>query len=285
MTNRGSDAPAALLVDVQNRRDERRLPLDQVGVREIRCPIEVLDRANGRQSTVATLSMAVSLPHHFKGTHMSRFVEVLNEHRGEITMRTLPSLLGDLKQRLEAERADVIVRFPYFMERVAPVSGARSLMDYQCAFAGQANGHMLDFVVTVEVPVMSLCPCSKEISDYGAHNQRGHITIDVRTRRNDDGEPTIVWIEELIDLAERSASSPVYPLLKRVDERHVTMQSYDRPVFVEDMVRNVALELREDARIAWFRVQAVNQESIHNHDAFASIEWPTHVPAARSMER
>jgi GTP cyclohydrolase I len=254
------------IVDVQNRPDHRGIALDQVGVRDIRCPIVVLDRTAERQQTVATISMAVSLPHHFKGTHMSRFVEVLNEHRGEITIRTIPALLDDLKRRLNAERARVEVRFPYFLERTAPVSGATALMDYQCVFTGEANGAESDFVLAVEVPVTSLCPCSKEISEYGAHNQRGHVSIEVRSS-------ALIWIEELIEVAESAASAPVYPLLKRVDERYVTMLAYDNPVFVEDMVRNAAVALERDQRIRWFRVQAVNQESIHNHSAFAQIEW------------
>lgn len=260
------------IVDVQSRPDERGIPLDQVGVRDIRYPIVVLDRSDGRQHTVATITMSVSLPHHFKGTHMSRFVEVLEEHRGEVTMQTLPAILADLRRRLEAESARVEVQFPYFLERSAPASGARALMDYQCTFVGEANGGATDFVLWVKVPVTSLCPCSKEISEYGAHNQRGQITIEVRSRLNANRTPELIWIEELIDIAERSASAPVYALLKRVDERHVTMQAYDNPVFVEDMVRNVAVILREDRRVAWFRVTAVNQESIHNHDAFACIE-------------
>jgi GTP cyclohydrolase IB len=263
----------ATMVDVQSRQDGRGIPLDLVGVRAIRYPIVVLDRAAKHQHTVATLSMSVGLPHHFKGTHMSRFIEVLNEHRGEVTMRTLPAILGILRRRLDAERARLEVSFPYFLDRAAPVSGARALMDYECAFTGEANGRTTDFVLSVRVPVTSLCPCSKEISDYGAHNQRGHIAVEVRTTRTPTGEPELVWIEELVELAERAASAPVYPLLKRVDERHVTMQAYQNPVFVEDMVRTAAAALQNDTRITWFRVQAENQESIHNHNAFACIEW------------
>jgi GTP cyclohydrolase I len=217
--------------------------------------------------------MSVSLPHHFKGTHMSRFVEVLNEHRGEVTMRTLPAILTELKERLKAESARVHVVFPYFLERVAPVSGARALMDYECSFVGEVNGGAEDFLLSVRVPVTSLCPCSKAISDYGAHNQRGYVTIEVRSTAANGGEPAIIWIEELVDMAERAASAPVYPLLKRADERAVTMRAYDNPVFVEDMVRNVAEELQQDDRVAWFRVHAQNQESIHNHSAFATILW------------
>ena len=267
------------MYDVQNHRDDRQIPIDKVGVCDLQYPIVVLDRQSQRQSTTAKLSMSVNLPHEFKGTHMSRFIEVLNAHRGEITMRTLPIILSELKTKLDAESAHMEVTFPYFLERNAPVSGAAGLMDYQCQFTGEANGARSDFVLSVCVPVTSLCPCSKAISDYGAHNQRGQVTIEVRTRQADDGLPTLIWIEELVEVAESSASAPVYALLKRQDERHVTMQAYDNPVFVEDLVRNVALKLQSDERVAWFRVHVLNQESIHNHNAFAQIEWHRPSPA------
>jgi GTP cyclohydrolase I len=259
--------------DVQNYSDDRSIPINQVGVTNLRYPIAVLDRRDGKQETVASLTMSVSLPHHFKGTHMSRFIEVLNDHRGEVTMRTLPTILHELKERLEAERARIEVSFPYFVERTAPVSEARALMDYECTFVGEVNGGETDFILGVCVPVTSLCPCSKAISDYGAHNQRGRITVQVRSTHSSSGTPELIWIEELIDIAERSASAPVYALLKRSDERHVTMQAFDNPVFVEDMVRNVAMQLQNDPRVSWFRVHAINDESIHNHNAFALIEW------------
>ena len=259
--------------DVQGRRDEREVALDRVGVSGLRYPIVVLDRDHQKQHTVAILKMSVNLPHEFKGTHMSRFIEVLNEHRGEITMRTVPTVLRDLRKKLDAESAHIHLLFPYFLERRAPVSGASALMDYECSFDASVNGGTDRFVFGVRVPVTSLCPCSKAISDYGAHNQRGYITIDVQTIRDPENNFALIWFEELIDIAEQSASAPVYPLLKRADERHVTMQAFDNPVFVEDMVRNVALVLRSDSRIAWFRIDALNQESIHNHSAFASVEW------------
>ncbi len=259
--------------DIQNLSDDRRIPINKVGVSDLRYPIVVFDRERGKQETTARLTMSVNLPHHFKGTHMSRFIEVLNEHRGEVTMRTLPTILHTLRDRLEAESAHIEVAFPYFLERTAPVSEARALMDYECTFVGEANGGKDDFILGVQVPVTSLCPCSKAISDYGAHNQRGYITIEVRSIQGKDGNPQLIWIEELIEIAEKSASAPVYPLIKRADERHVTMQAYDNPVFVEDMVRNVAVKLQADWRVAWFQVQAVNQESIHNHNAFAQVEW------------
>jgi GTP cyclohydrolase I len=270
---------ALALVDVQNLPDTRGIEIDRVGVKDLRYPIVVMDRAKGRQPTVGKISLSVALPHHFKGTHMSRFLEVLNEHRGEVTARTLPSLLTDLAQRLNAERAQIEVAFPYFLECPAPVTGAVGLMDYDCRFSGTVHDSELDFVLGVTVPVTSLCPCSKEISDYGAHNQRGSIAISIRSARDSEGLPQIVWIEEIVDLANACASSPVYPLLKRPDERHVTMLAFDNPAFVEDIVRDVAVRLREDRRIEWFQVRVVNEESIHNHNAFAEIEWVRPGPA------
>jgi len=261
-----------ILNDIQRAPADKQIAIDQVGVTELRYPIIVLDRLQEKQSTVAKLSASVSLPHHFKGTHMSRFIEVLNQYRGEITMRTLPVILADMKNRLEAESARIELQFPYFLERSAPISGEKGLMDYDCVFIGEVNGNECDFIMKVRVPVASLCPCSKSISDYGAHNQRGHFDIELRSTRKKDGGFNFIWIEELIEIAEKSASCPVYPLLKRSDERHVTMQAYDNPVFVEDMVRNVAAILNEDDRVLWFKVRAENHESIHNHNAFALIE-------------
>lgn len=254
------------LEDVQNHVDDRNVAIEQVGVSGLRYPITVLDKRQEHQSTVATLNLSVGLPHESRGTHMSRFVEVIERHRGELTVRTIQAVLEDLRTTLHAESARIEVAFDYFLERSAPVSGATALMDYHCEFTGQLTNEKLDFVLTVHVPVTSLCPCSKAISDYGAHNQRGIIQIDCRS--ND-----IVWIEDLIEVAEASASSPVYPLIKRDDERFVTMQAYDNPVFVEDMVRNVAVRLRDDSRINWFCVTAENHESIHNHNAFAKVMW------------
>lgn len=263
------------LEDVQNSSPDIQIPIDKVGVKELLYPITVLDRQSKTQHTCAYISMSVSIPHHFKGTHMSRFVEILNRHRGEITMRTIPTILHELKEELEADTSHMEVTFPYFIEKAAPVSGQKGLMDYECKFTGESNGTKDDFVLSIKVPVTSLCPCSKTISDYGGHNQRGYITIDVRSNKDADGQYHLIWIEELIDIAEKSASAPVYPLLKRPDERHVTMQAYDNPVFVEDMVRNVANILKEDSRLSWFKVHAENHESIHNHNAFAEIEITT----------
>ena len=259
--------------DVQSYADERRIAIDRVGVRGLRYPITVLDPSNRTQETTAEITMSVSLPHHFKGTHMSRFIEVLNEHRGEVTLRTLPTILADIRQRLEAEQAHVKAAFPYFIERTAPVSGAKSLMDYECWFLAESSGAESSFVLGVDVPITTLCPCSKAISEYGAHNQRGHVRMEVRSTVRDTGGCEIVWIEELVELAEGCASAPLYPLLKRSDERHVTMQAYDNPAFVEDVVRDISARLRSDSRIEWHSVEVETLESIHNHNAYASIEW------------
>lgn len=259
------------LADMQKTPDVRGVDIDQVGVCDLAYPITVLDRENQQQTAAATISMSVSLPHHFKGTHMSRFLEVLSRHQGEVTMRTVPSILAELRKRLDAESAHIQVAFTYFLQRTAPVSGLRAPMDYHCTFDAESSKAEEDFILRVRVPVSTLCPCSKVISDYGAHNQRGYVTISVRTHPNPDGGFQLVWIEELIEIAEKSASAPIYPLLKRTDERYVTMQAYDNPVFVEDVVRNAAAALREDARIRWFEVRAVNHESIHNHSAFAVV--------------
>lgn len=258
------------LPDIQATPDPRGIDIDQVGVSDLRYPIQVTDQHGNPFPTVATLSMSVHLPHRFKGTHMSRFLEVLALHEGEVTSRTLPAILHDLKERLHAEEAHIEVAFTYFVTKKAPVSGAPSKVGCDCVFMGTSNGTRDDLVLRVTVPVTTLCPCSKEISDYGAHNQRGYITLEVRPRRKGGG-CELILIEDLIEIAEKSGSAPVYALLKRPDERHVTMQAYDNPVFVEDVVRNAAALLRADRRVASFTVKAVNHESIHDHNAFAVI--------------
>jgi GTP cyclohydrolase I len=261
------------IVDIQASSDERGIPIDRVGVRDLRYPITVLTQAGEPQYTVAQVSLSVTLPHRFKGTHMSRFLQVLEAHRGELTMRTIPPLLADLQERLEAEQAQVRIEFPYFIERSAPVTGVAGLMDYDCWFDARIAHDEVDFLLGVQVPVTNLCPCSKVISDYGAHNQRGDVQVEVRSRADVAGKPQIIWIEEIVALVDACASAPVYPILKREDERHVTMQAYDNPRFVEDAVRDIAGHLMDDLRTAWFKVEVDNHESIHNHDAFAIIEW------------
>lgn len=275
---------SAVLPDVQSRPDTRGIAIDEVGICGLRYPIEVWDQARAKQDTIAEIALSVALPAEVKGTHMSRFVEILAEHGGELTQRTLPGLLREIHQRLGTDDAQITVAFPYFLSRPAPVTGTTALMDYACQFRGRLTSDGLQFSMQVAVPVTSVCPCSKAISDYGAHNQRGLITVAVTPHRR-DGELELIWIEELIALAEAAASSPVYPLLKRADERQVTMAGYDKPVFVEDMVRDVAVALRHDVRVDAFTVEAVNDESIHNHAAFARINHPgTAGAAAREQD-
>ena len=246
--------------------EPREIAIEQVGVSDLQYPVTVLDRADTKQQTIANITLSIGLPHATKGADMSRFKEALEQHRGELTMRTVPDLLADVKENLDAESARIEIQFPYFLERCAPATGTPALMDYDCSFVGEANGSACDFVLGVSVPVTSLCPSSKALSARGARNQRACIQI--KTRSDE-----IVWIEELIDIAESSASAPIYPLLKRADERHVTMQAYENPVAVEDMVRNVAVQLQADERVNWFQVRADNHESIYNHNAFAQVTW------------
>lgn len=252
------------LSDIQKTRDTRRIAIDKVGVKDISYPIVVMDKNRKFQHTVARINMFVDLPHHFKGTHMSRFIELLNAYREEIGIDKLEAMLADMKKKLGAETAHLEMEFPYFVEKRAPVSRARSLMEYTCSFSATLSDRF-DFVLGIQVPVTSLCPCSKELSDYGAHNQRGIVSVEVRYRE-------FIWIEDLIELVERCGSSPVYSLLKREDEKFVTEQAFENPKFVEDMVREVTQRLSALESITWFSVAAENFESIHKHSAFAKIE-------------
>jgi GTP cyclohydrolase I len=258
--------PSPLIADVQNSRDTRRIAINKVGIKDIRHPVRVSDRTGGEQHTIATFNMYVNLPHDFKGTHMSRFVEILSNHEREITVRSFKDMLTEMTQVLEAHAGHIEMAFPYFVTKKAPVTGVESLMDYDVTFIGEVADGRPRMLIKVVVPVTSLCPCSKEISAYGAHNQRSHVTITARTRG-------FVWIEELIDLVESEASCELYGLLKRPDEKHVTERAYNNPKFVEDMVRDVAVRLNQDERIAAYIVESENFESIHNHSAYAMVEW------------
>lgn len=253
------------MIDIQNRRDHRRVGINKVGVKNIQYPITVLDKRNKVQHTVGKVNMYVNLPHHFKGTHMSRFIEILNEYRGTINIKAIATILDKMKEKLNAQSAYLEVEFPYFVEKRAPVSGAKSLMGYTCQFlASLTNGHH-SLVVGITVPVTTLCPCSKEISKKGAHNQRSLVTVKVTFRK-------FFWIEDLIRIVENSASSAVFSLLKRSDEKFLTERAYDNPLFVEDVVRNIALRLNANSNITWFKVESENLESIHNHNAYACVE-------------
>ncbi len=251
--------------DVQATPDSRKLAIDKVGIKSIRHPMKIQERSGNVQHTIAMFNMYVGLPHHFKGTHMSRFVEILSAHEREITVETFQVMLREMVEKLEAEEGHIEMAFPYFIEKAAPVSGVKSLMDYEVTFIGEIRGKNQSFTLKVLVPVTSLCPCSKKISARGAHNQRSHVTVSVQL--ND-----FVWIEEIVDLVEKQASSELYGLLKRPDEKHVTERAYDNPKFVEDMVRDVAAVLNLDERIDAYVVESENFESIHNHSAYALIE-------------
>lgn len=252
--------------DLQKQHDTRNIAIDKVGVKDIHYPIVVMDRSNDKQHTVARINMYVDLPHHFKGTHMSRFIEILNQHRGEITIRNMGTILEQMKDRLEASSAHIEMEFPYFIEKEAPVSRAKGLMEYQCRLHGMLDDQgQTDFVLGVSVPVTSLCPCSREISARGAHNQRSEVRVDIRMER-------FIWIEELISWVEACGSSPVYSLLKREDEKAVTENAYDNPMFVEDIVRAVTEKISQIEGIHWFKVECENFESIHNHSAYAMLE-------------
>src|SRR5688572_3693381 len=251
--------------DVQSTPDSRKLAIDQVGIKAIRHPMKIQERLGGVQHTIATFNMYVGLPHHFKGTHMSRFVEILEAHEREITVESFLAMLKEMVDKLEAEEGRIEMTFPYFIEKQAPVSRVKSLMDYEVTFTGEVRKGRQSFTMKVVVPVTSLCPCSKKISARGAHNQRSHVTVTACTA-------DFVWIEDIVDLVEKQGSSELYGLLKRPDEKHVTERAYDNPKFVEDLVRDVAAVLNLDERITAYVVESENFESIHNHSAYALIE-------------
>jgi GTP cyclohydrolase I len=253
------------LHDKQSERDYRELRIDKVGVRGLRFPIQVRDKAHSVQNTVARIGMFVDLPKEFKGTHMSRFLEVLNAHGSVMHVENIPDILYAMQTKFQAATSHLEMEFPYFMVKQAPVSGRQSVMDYTARFDAAACGGEIAFLLTVKANVTTLCPCSKAISARGAHNQRGEVTVQVRFSKP-------IWIEDLIAIIEGSASSELFALLKREDEKAVTERAYDNPVFVEDLVRNIALKLNAHPDVAWYKVEAENQESIHNHNAYACIE-------------
>ncbi len=253
------------IADVQSSKDTRHIAINKVGIKDIRHPVRIKDRSGGEQHTVANFNMYVNLPHNFKGTHMSRFVEILNSHDTEIGVESFNDMLKEMAKLLEAEAGHIEMNFPYFIRKQAPVSKVKSLLDYDVTLIGEIHKGIPTMIIRVVVPVTSLCPCSKKISDRGAHNQRSHVTVQAKVRG-------FVWIEEIIDLVEAEASCELFGLLKRPDEKHVTERAYDNPKFVEDMVRDVSMRLNEDDRISAYVVESENFESIHNHSAYALIE-------------
>ncbi len=255
--------PRSRLKDVQSFPDRRNMPIDKVGVKDISYPVVVMDREEGTQHTVARINMYVNLPHQFRGTHMSRFIEILNRYRHGISTLNIREIMEEMKRQLDAETAHVEIEFPYFITKSAPVSGEKAKMEYTCRIIGDSSVDY--YTLEVKVPVLSLCPCSKEISEYGAHNQRSYITVRIRARER-------IWIEDIVAIAEASASSDIFSILKREDEKHITEKAYENPVFVEDMVRNAAEKLRNVPGLIWLSVESENLESIHNHSAYAQIE-------------
>lgn len=259
---RFTDCPTPI-PDVQSSEDLRQMPIQKVGIRAIRHPIHFVDRG-AAQPSVATFAMYVSLPAEQKGTHMSRFVDILNQHTAAVSVANFAELLQQMVSRLESSAGFIEMAFPYFMKKAAPISKVESLLDYDVRLIGEIHEEVPSIQLSVQVPVTSLCPCSKKISDYGAHNQRSHVTVTA-------GLKELVFVEELIELVEKQASCELYGLLKRPDEKYVTERAYDNPKFVEDMVRDIALALQRDDRVANFSVESENFESIHNHSAYAKI--------------
>jgi len=253
------------LPDVQNSKDTRAIAINKVGIKDIRHPVQVKDRTGKIQHTIANFNMYVDLPHNFKGTHMSRFVEILNNHDWEITVESFKTMLTEMTKLLDAECGHIEMTFYFFINKTAPASGVQSLLDYEVSFIGERKNNKNKINIKAVVPVTSLCPCSKKISDRGAHNQRSHVTVNVETEE-------FIWIEEIIDIVESQASCELYGLLKRPDEKIVTERAYDNPKFVEDMVRDIAHQLNNDKRIQSYTVESENFESIHNHSAYALIE-------------
>ncbi len=270
MASSGKDVSAVTISlreipDVQGSADSREMDIQRVGIKDLRHPVCFVDRGGEPVHTVARLCMTVNLPRQFKGTHMSRFVQLLNEHDGPLSLRTFRALVHAMTERLAASSGRVEMSFPYFVRKQAPVSGVHSLMDYSVTLIGELGPARDWLVARVVIPVTSLCPCSKEISDYGAHNQRSHVTVEARV----EGD---LWVEDIIDLVEDQASAELYALLKRPDEKFVTEQAYDNPKFVEDVIRDVAAQLNREPRIRAYPLEVENFEAIHNHSAYAMIE-------------
>jgi GTP cyclohydrolase I len=254
--------------DVQGRADTREIAINKVGIKDIRHPVRIMGRDGREQGTVANFNMYVNLPKEFKGTHMSRFIEILNSHDYQITVDSFRAMLGEMNEKLEAESGHIEMSFPFFVKKTAPESGVQSLLDYDVTLIGEKHGDDIEIRVKVVVAATSLCPCSKKIAAYGAHNQRSHITMNAVADLSKD----TLWIEDLIDIAESEASCELFAILKRPDEKYVTERAYDNPKFVEDIVRDVAARLNAEDRVLAYVVESENFESIHNHSAYALIE-------------
>ena len=258
------------MIDIQNTPDTREIALQKVGIKDLKYPVKVLDRCIGTQMTTADVNLFVNLPHNYKGTHMSRFIETFHKHRENLCMKQFLAMLEEIRQSLQAEKAFGTMKFPFFMEKQAPVSGEKSIMSYECMYEGEVSQSSQQFFISVSVPVTTVCPCSKAISEYGAHNQRGIVTVKLQNT-------SLFWIEDVIEVIEQSASSGLYSILKRPDEKFVTEHAYENPRFVEDVVREVYLALKDfkkcEKPFAWFSIECTNFESIHNHNAYAYTEY------------
>ena len=258
------------MIDIQSSPDTRAVPLEKVGIKNLSYPVKVLDKEKGFQMTTATVDLFVNLPHDYKGTHMSRFIEIFHRHHENLGMKQFLIMLEEMRDSLSAERAFGCMSFPFFMEKTAPVSGEKSIMSYQCTYKGEVSEAAQDFFVSVSVPVTTVCPCSKAISERGAHNQRGIVTVSLENK-------SLFWIEDVIKVVEDSASCGLYSILKRPDEKYVTEHAYDNPRFVEDVVREVYIALKDfkqcEKPFSWFSVECENFESIHNHNAYAKAEY------------
>ena len=254
------------MIDVQSEEDTRAVPLQKVGVKGVKYPVTVLDKTSKKQQTTATVDLYVNLPHNYKGTHMSRFIEVFHKYHEDISMHHFLDMLEEMRIKLTAQKAFGCIEFPYFIEKKAPVSGAAGIMQYICSYDGEVSEDgSRKFYVSIKVPIATLCPCSKAISEYGAHNQRGFVSVRLLYK-------AFFWIEDVISMIENCASTPLYTLLKRKDEKYVTENAYDNPRFVEDVVREVYLGLKKYG-FEWFTVEAETEESIHNHNAYAFAEY------------
>lgn len=253
------------LSDIQSSKDTRGIDLQKVGVKNVEIPLNVIQKDGGQQMVMAKATSSVDLPKHYKGTHMSRFVEVLNIWRSKKMLSLdIEGCLKQIIQKLKASNAYLKLEFKYFIDKKAPLSELSAPMGYNCAFEGLLVDKEYNFFLTVEVPITTLCPCSKEISDYGAHNQRALVTVKLSYDPD-----KIVWIEDLVELVEQSGSSPIFPLLKRQDEKFVTEQAYNNPKFVEDVIRDLVVELRKINFLYWYEIECEAFESIHNHSAWA----------------
>ena len=261
------------MIDIQSTKDTREIPLQKVGVKNLSYPVKVLDKANKFQATTATVDLFVDLPHHFKGTHMSRFIEIFHKYHTDISIKHFQEMLEEIRTKLTAEKSYGSIKFTYFIEKEAPVSKSKGFMSYTCKYEAEVSETERKFYISIEIPVTTLCPCSKAISEYGAHNQRGTVRVKLLYSG-------FFWIEDVISEIENSASGPLYSVLKRQDEKYVTEHAYDNPRFVEDVVREVYIalknfELEGGKHFEWFSVEAENEESIHNHNAYAYTEFCT----------